>query len=691
MQKTIYFIGSQDSGKEAPTREIVGNKGARCIVNARQGYPVPAGFVISAEVCTHYLGLHQNDRRPFLTKYVNDLVIPSLKKLSPVNDIPLVSVRSSGAQSMPGMMDTVLNVLLGTKVAKLQDWRKHIGDNVALECLCRLVTTYASVVHGKTLDPTPFDDVPVEEVEDTWEWRAKMHLLQFKALVGIEFPKSARAQLVDTIGAVFQSWNSQRAKEYRKINGISDDGGTAVVIQTMVFGNRENSCSGVLFTRDVNTGEKKLMGEWVHGQGEDVVSGTVDPLPIEALKKVFGQKVRNSIVLLAESLEKEHGDVQDIEFTIENGKLWLLQSRTAKRTASAAWQIAADFHAEGHSLSHILSTLQPQHVRDLGTTKVDPEQSPQPALIGLPASQGLAHGYITTFVKTAAEKPGPFILLRPQTVPDDLAGIAGAVGVLTEVGGKTSHAAVVARDMNKPAIVGIGKDHGLTENQEVWFDGLTGAVYTEAPTVKVEGLPYAAQELVDLFLAGKWIRTQNIVEAVKHPQTVLETVDWSPSMLVEALENLITVAPKDVNILVDLEGASAYHHGEDQEAYDALGLQAPTPEDFSQAKLEALDAFAPSDLEGLVTFRVPSFAMAEKIMEMGFQNVLLEPKDTQEALEALKLAHGTSAFLNMCTLPEEAREPVSKLSIPLGVMILDIPDLGRSLEAHLFDIVGGSQ
>ncbi len=209
--------------------------------------------------------------------------------------------------------------------------------------------------------------------------------------------------------------------------------------------------------------------------------------------------------------------------------------------------------------------------------------------------------------------------------------------------------------------------------------------------MKVEGLPYAAQELVDLFLAGKWIRVQDIAEAVKHPQTVLETVDWTPAMLAQALEDLIQIAPKDINIMVDLEGASAYHHEADQEAYDALGIESPTPEDFSKAKLEVLDGFAPSDLEGLVTFRVPSFAMAGAIMEKGFQNVLLEPKDTQEALEALKLAHGTSAFLNMATLPEEAHEAVVSLSTPLGVMVLNIPDLGRSLEAHLFDIVGSSQ
>ncbi len=684
---TIYFIGSQDDQEEeVPSRETVGNKGARCIINARQGYPVPAGFVISAEVCTHYLGLPEPSRPVFLTKYVNDLVIPALKKLDN-GDIPMVSVRSSGALSMPGMMDTVLNVLLGTKVAKLQTWRKIIGDHVALDCLCRLVKTYAEVVHGKIL---PDIEVGGKSGVEASEIKAKTRLKHFQEAVGMEFPKSGRAQLVDTIGAVFQSWNSSRAKAYRKINGISDEGGTAVVIQTMVFGNRENSCSGVLFTRDVNTGENKLMGEWVHGQGEDVVSGTVDPQPIQDLKKAFGAKVRNNLVMLAVELEKEHGDVQDIEFTIEDGKLWLLQSRTAKRTASAAWQIAADFHAEGRSLDHIRGTLQPQHVRDLGTTKVVPEQSPEPAVIGLPASQGIAHGFITKSVKTAALGSG-LVLLRPQTVPDDLEGIQGAVGILTEVGGKTSHAAVVARDMNKPAIVGIGKDHGLKDGQEVWFDGLTGAVYTEAPTVKVEGLPYAAQELVDLFLAGKWIRTQDIEEAVKYPQAVLETVDWTPKMLIEALENLITIKSKDTTIMIDLEGASAYHNVADQEAYDALGLAPPSPEDWSEAKLTALEAFAPSDLEGLVTFRVPSFAMAEKIMEMGFQNVLLEPKDTQEALEALKLAHGTSAFLNMSTLPEEAREAVSNLSTPLGVMILDIPDLGRSLEAHLFDIVGSSQ
>ncbi|MEM0336345.1 MAG: pyruvate, phosphate dikinase [Candidatus Caldarchaeum sp.] len=493
----------------------LGGKGYGLVQMSAIGLPVPPGIIILTTACKMYYreggkipeGLFEElmEKLRILEKKVG-------KRLGDPSNPLLLSVRSGAPYSMPGMMDTILN--LGINDAVVEGLAKLTGDRrFAYDAYRRFIQMFARIAMGvktdrfeKILEETKqrlgvrFDiEIPAEELRKIVE--------EFKRVVreetGRELPQDPSEQLKMAVEAVFKSWNNPRAIEYRRFYKIPDDLGTAVNIQMMVFGNLgENSGTGVGFTRDPSTGEKKLFGEYLpKAQGEDVVAGIRTPFPLSQVEP----QLYRQLLAMAEKLEKHFRDMQDFEFTVENGKLYLLQTRNGKRTAQAAVKIAVDMFEEGLiTAEEALLRVEPKELNQLLHRRIDASFKGKPIAKGLNASPGAATGKVVFDTDEAAErgnKGEKIILVRPETTPEDIKGIIAAQGVLTSRGGMTSHAAVVARGMGKPAVVGcesikINMDEqmfvtadGVTVRHDdvITIDGSTGNVYLgEAPTTEPE-------------------------------------------------------------------------------------------------------------------------------------------------------------------------------------------------------------
>lgn len=466
-KKFIYLF---EEGK-ADMKKILGGKGANLAEMTRIGLPVPPGFTITAEACNEFQALNQQ----FPDGMLEDTFVALAtleqrtgKKFGDKDNPLLVSVRSGAAVSMPGMMDTVLN--LGLNDASVQGLATLSGDErFAYDCYRRFIQMFGNVVleiehssfdeivekHKRKLGLIFDYEIPAAEMKEI--------IREYKAMVehekGFEFPQDGREQLIMAIKAVFSSWNNQRAIVYRRINKIPDDLGTAVNIQCMAFGNLGEDCgTGVAFTRSPSTGEKELYGEFlVNAQGEDVVAGIRTPLPISKLKEGL-PSVYQQFIDTCDNLEQHYRDMQDIEFTVEKGVLYMLQTRTGKRTAKAAVKIAVDMFSEGLiSKDEALLRVDPEQIDQLLHRQIDTSVKLHPIAQGLPASPGAASGKVVLDADLA-EKLGEagekVVLVRTETAPDDIHGIVYAQGVLTARGGMTSHAAVVARGMGKPCVCG---------------------------------------------------------------------------------------------------------------------------------------------------------------------------------------------------------------------------------------------
>ncbi len=509
--KYIYFF--EEGGKEM--KDLLGGKGAGLAEMTKIGLPVPPGFTITTEACKEYI---KNEKFP---EGLWDQVLESMKKLEEktgkifgdMNNPLLVSVRSGAAISMPGMMDTVLNVGLNdSTVIGLKN--KTNNERFAYDAYRRLIQMFGKIVlniSGNLFDEALENKKIKYNAKNDVDLNGKalMELVEeFKKIIksqGKEFPQDPYKQLELSIKAVFESWNNERAKVYRKINNIPEDLGTAVSIVTMVFGNMGfDSATGVAFTRNPSTGEKELFGEYLpNAQGEDVVAGIRTPKPIKDLEKEIPQAYKE-LVRSAEILEKHYRDAQDIEFTIEKGKFYLLQTRSAKRNAKAAVKIAVDMFHEGMiSKEEMILRLEPSHVDQLLHPQVDDRVKKTVIAKGLAASPGAGIGKVVFDPDTAvslSSKGEKVVLVRPETMADDVHGIAVSQGVVTSRGGMTSHAAVVARSMGKPAVVGseeikidmrakVFESNGYTvhELDTITVDGTSGLVYLgEVPVVMPE-------------------------------------------------------------------------------------------------------------------------------------------------------------------------------------------------------------
>ena len=546
MTKRVYTFGRGITEGNAGMKNLLGGKGANLAEMSNLGIPVPAGFTITTDVCTEF---YKNNRSfpKELIKEV-DSAIKKVEKImgakfgDPENPL-LVSVRSGARASMPGMMDTVLNLGLNEDTIK-GVIKKSGNERFAWDSYRRFVQMYGDVVLG--LKPVNKEDIdPFEEVMDKLKEekgvKADLDLTvsdlkelvqRFKGLIknrlGMDFPANANEQLWGAVGAVFGSWHNERAILYRKMNGIDDSWGTAVNVQAMVFGNMGDRCAtGVAFTRDPATGDKRFYGEYlINAQGEDVVAGIRTPQQVTiegsqnwAKNNNISEESRKAkypsleeympeayydLVKVYQKLEKHYSDMQDIEFTIQDEKLWMLQTRNGKRTAAAAVKIAVDMVNEKLiTKKEAIKRIAPDSLDQLLHPTFDPKAEKKVIAKGLPASPGAATGRIVFSAdeadawNTRGEK---VILVRIETSPEDLKGMSAAKGILTQRGGQTSHAAVVARGMGKCCVSGCGeleidysrkemkvKDYVMREGDYISLNGSTGEVMLgEVKTIEAE-------------------------------------------------------------------------------------------------------------------------------------------------------------------------------------------------------------
>ncbi len=512
-KKYVYRFEEGHAGM----KNLLGGKGANLAEMTNIGLPVPPGFIITTEACKEFYA--QGRRFPDgLMDEIREHIRSLEQKLDKVFGDPanplLVSVRSGAPVSMPGMMDTVLNLGLNDETVEAL---AHATDDArfALDCYRRFINMFGDVVmqvehyHFESILQIQKDrrGVPHDHQLTADDWREVIS--RYKALIEVEagrsFPQDPMEQLTMAVQAVFNSWYNDRAIVYRKINRIPDDLGTAVNIQTMVFGNMgDDSGSGVAFTRNPSTGERRIYGEYLtNAQGEDVVAGIRTPKPIEELAHHLPDVYRQ-FRDICELLDRHYRNMQDIEFTIERGRLFILQTRNGKRTAQAAIRIAVDMVNEGLiSREEAVLRVEPEQLDHLLHRRIDPEAELEVIATGLPASPGSAAG-IAVFDADTAEKLGQdgkkVILVRSETTPDDIHGIVAAQGILTSRGGMTSHAAVVARGMGKPCVCGceavrinarerLFTVNGITvrDGDLISVDGSTGRVILgEAPMLDPE-------------------------------------------------------------------------------------------------------------------------------------------------------------------------------------------------------------
>ncbi|KUJ90381.1 MAG: pyruvate, phosphate dikinase [Thermoanaerobacter thermocopriae] len=515
-KKYVYLFSEGD----ASMRDLLGGKGANLAEMTKLGLPVPQGFTVTTEACTRY---YQDGKTiaPEIVEQIYEYMakleeITGKKFGDPTNPL-LVSVRSGARVSMPGMMDTILN--LGLNDETVEGLAKATNnERFAYDSYRRFIQMFSDVVMG--IDKNKFEAILDEVKEengakfdtDLTAENLKEVVKRFKELykkeMGVDFPQDPKEQLLEAVKAVFRSWDNPRAIVYRRLNDIPSDWGTAVNVQSMVFGNMGNdSGTGVAFTRNPATGEKALFGEFLmNAQGEDVVAGIRTPQPISTLKETMPE-VYNQFAEIAEKLEKHYKDMQDIEFTIEKGKLYMLQTRNGKRTAQAALKVAVDLVAEGliDEKTAVLR-VDPKQLDQLLHPTFEPNalKAAKPVAKGLPASPGAASGkvYFTAdeAIEAAKSRGEKVILVRTETSPDDIEGMSVAQGILTTRGGMTSHAAVVARGMGTACVVGCGDakideqakvmkigDIEVHEGDYISIDGSTGNVYIgEIKTVTPE-------------------------------------------------------------------------------------------------------------------------------------------------------------------------------------------------------------
>lgn len=543
--KRVYFFGNGKAEGNGRLKNLLGGKGANLAEMTSLKIPVPPGFTITTEECIQFYHNKKRLSRPLVAdvkaamKRVEDVMG---KRFGDVKNPLLVSVRSGARVSMPGMMDTILNLGLNDEtVAGLADQSQD--ERFAYDSYRRFIQMYSNVVLG--LDMSNFEHLVEKSKElkgvtedtllDAHDWKniVKQFKAKVKDLSGAEFPHDPYEQLWGAISAVFNSWMNKRAIEYRRINNIAEDWGTAVNVQAMVFGNMGNDCAtGVAFTRDPSTGEKVFFGEYLpNAQGEDVVAGIRTPLAIRKIKG--GSKATNDqsmeakfpksykeLVAIYQKLEKHYRDMQDIEFTVERDRLWMLQTRNGKRTAQAAVKIATDMVKEKLiDKKQAILRIQPEQLDQLLHPMLDPTVKKQVIARGLPASPGAASGQVVFSSEEALEevnRGNKVILVRLETSPEDIQGMHIAEGILTARGGMTSHAAVVARGMGKCCVVGCGEIKIDMENEcfstpdmtlvrkgdYVTLNGSTGEVIKgQVPTVqpKLSGEFNTLMKWVDTF------------------------------------------------------------------------------------------------------------------------------------------------------------------------------------------------
>ena len=502
---------------EGTSKKHLGGKGAALVKMAQAGMNVPPGFTLPTEVCNELSGMEAKEQNLAYTDAIKEIMDRAKEGMAWLTEkfgfTPLVSVRSGAPVSMPGMMDTILNV--GLTNQNLDEWASRIGFRAALDSQRRLIQMLGSTAYGVPHEVFEFQlarmkkeagvELDADLDTDYLEALIEAYLQAFKQNQGFDFPvNDPEEQLSAAIMAVFESWQNERAIEYRKINKIDPAMGTAVNVQAMVFGNMgDDSGTGVLFTRNPSTGEAGIMGEFLqNAQGEDVVAGIRTPVDIWDMNSVELQDtcwpgIYKQIEKVCSDLEGMYDDMVDVEFTVQQGELFILQSRAGKRSARAAFKIATDLFQESViDIDTALSRLKKEQFKVVRRPMLDPSFKEEPDEVGLPACPGVVTGKPVFSSEGAVNCKEPCILITHETTPEDIKGMAAAIGILTQTGGATSHAAVVARAMDKTCVVGCtGLDMDAAKGtQKVTIDGSTGRVWfdKDVPVIDSSDAPEVA-------------------------------------------------------------------------------------------------------------------------------------------------------------------------------------------------------
>ena len=578
--KYVYLFGNGAADGTAKMKNTLGGKGANHAEMNHLGIPVPPGFTITTEVCSYY---YDNDKKlpDSLDSQLKDALLQTENimgsKFGDASDPLLVSIRSGARQSMPGMMETVLNVGLTSKtIPGLIE--KTGNDRFVYDAYRRLIMMYADVVMEKAAGLEPESGVGIRHklesliedhksknryVNDTdlsgedWKELSEIFKDEIRSTLGADFPDDPMEQLLGAITAVFQSWSGERAINYRKIENIPDEWGTAVNVQTMVFGNMgESSATGVAFTRNPATGEDKFFGEWlVNAQGEDVVAGLRTPNPLNEETKTEGTKdlpslessmpdIYSELKEIRGRLEKHYNDMQDIEFTIQEGKLWMLQTRVGKRNGSAAIKMAVDMKKEGMiDKKTALLRVKPEQLDELLHPMLDSESEKSAPLLGkgLPAGPGGASGRAVFTADDAEQwhKNGEkVILIREETSPEDVHGMHAAEAILTAKGGMTSHAALVARGWGKCCIVGCSElqidvskkevvigENTISEGDWITMNGTEGKIYSGAVEL-IDADPDTHPEYKELMVWADEVRQLKIRTNAESPNDAKQAIKF---------------------------------------------------------------------------------------------------------------------------------------------------------------------
>jgi len=610
------------------TKKLLGGKGASLVDMCQAGMPVPPGFTITTEVCNEYRKLNQPDALQHkLDEFVEKLMEEVMKNMAWLKEqfgyMPLVSVRSGAPISMPGMMDTILNV--GLTNQNYEDWCGRIGERPTADSERRLIQMLGSTAYGVPHEVFEFQLAKVKKGFDAKSdadltaiqlgMVTNAYLAAFMENVNEPFPMDdMEAQLAAAIVAVFDSWENPRAIEYRKLNKISDDMGTAVTVQAMVFGNMgDDSGSGVLFTRDPSTGAKGMMGEFLpNAQGEDVVAGIRTPTNIKAVydQPEFAGSVWPDVYadldILCDQLEATYKDMVDIEFTVQKGQLFILQSRTGKRSARAAFKIAVDLVDEKViDKETALKRLTREQFKTVRRPSIDPKFKSKPAYVGLPACPGVVSGKPVFSAKDAVNCSEPCILVTHETTPDDIAGMAKAQGILTQTGGATSHAAVVARAMDKACVVGCTELEieklKLSAVKLVTIDGATGRVWVNEKVPVID-----SSDAPEVRMVMDWCmeKTGTCDEApvdlgMDRPHHVRAAYWWGNMEVFKAVLDGLAELPSRSHITLDLRSPSCFMGKDDDVLGDCFGtLLTDDYVGFKNAMVDELTKRGPA-LKGL--------------------------------------------------------------------------------------------
>ncbi len=691
MTSQIYAFGAGDSAPP-PGKEIVGGKGYGLMVMDSLGVPVPSGFILPCALSVefHTPKANKSDEKAFhamIAKMV-DAGLANMKGAR--GKLPLLSVRSGARVSMPGMMDTILNVGLTSKTFPL--WEKRLGLRTALDCQRRLIQMYASVAmhvplhHFEAQLEAAKIAAGVEKDSDLGVEELARLVSRYQSIVvevsGHPMPDDVYAQVLGAVYAVFDSWNNPRAQEYRKIHDIPVTWGTAVIVQSMVFGNmNDESATGVLFTRNPSTGVPGVMGNYlVNAQGEDVVAGIRTPEPLSTLPD-WNESAAKELEAYAHKLEAHFRDMQDIEFTIQDGKVYLLQTRDGKRASLAAFRVAHDLVKDGViTKEEAVGRVDAEQLFNVMSDRVSAAFKQKPHLTGLAAGGGVAQGVAVFTAQDAINCKVPCILVTKDTDPNDVAGMHASKGILTAIGGDTSHAAVVARGMNKACVVGAtelefplgGAPDGyingalaVSEGDLVTVDGSTGNVWfkTPVPLDKGEASPLV-REVVS------WASTAPTSSRLElHPKMALKDI-------MHAVEDTLGSV-----IYVDTAAIESHNHGIEgiREIMENLGsVLSATDERTVVVELSCrVDHYSCADscfdiMFGIDKEQAGIEVIKEKMRGMAWPKFLRERTtivaNGREGITSWAIKHGFAVSIDVQTFADllNAQGPVSVSPVVMG-------------------------